>query len=234
MLGSIIQPNYIPWIGYFEIIKYVDKFIFLDDVQYTKRDWRNRNYVKFENNKKVLTIPVKTKNKYDQKINETIIFDKEEFIKTHLKIFESYYGKSKYFYEIYNFLKKTYHKPKTDILSENTINITKDIAKYLGIETQFKNSSSLKIQNTSSERILEICKRENISNYLTGKKALSYLNVKNFQKNNINIYIISYRKQKKYKQIQKDFIEKLSIVDLLFNCGQSSSEYLQDVKIKKI
>jgi len=230
----VTQPNYIPWKGYFDLIAKVDKFVVLDDVQYTKRDWRNRNYVRFKNNKKVLTIPVKTKKKYYQKINETIIFDKEEFIKTHLRIFEDYYSKSKYFYEIYNFLKKTYYKSKTDILSDNTINITKDIAKYLGIEAQFKNSSSLKIQNTSSERILEICKRENISNYLTGKKALSYLNLKSFQKNNINIYIISYQKQKKYKQIQRDFIEKLSIVDLLFNCGQSSSEYLQDVKIEKI
>lgn len=102
---TILQPNYIPWIGYFEIIKSSDIFIFLDDVQYTKRDWRNRNFINVNNKKYLLTIPVNTKGKFYQKINEVKLTD-QKFKEKHLEIIRQNYKKTKYFDDFFIFSTK--------------------------------------------------------------------------------------------------------------------------------
>ena len=119
---AIIQPNYIPWIGYFEIINQVDEFIFLDDVQFTKRDWRNRNYINSNQGKILLSIPVITKNKYLQKIFETECIN-NDWKKNHLEIIKNSYKNYPNFEQIYEILNKSFYKTNSTYLLTNLYNI---------------------------------------------------------------------------------------------------------------
>ena len=100
---AILQPNYIPWKGYFDLIAYVDHFVILDDVQFTKRDWRNRNLIKTSQGTQWITVPVISKGKYDQKINEVLI-DGNSWRQEHLNSFKANYSRAKYFDQIYQLL----------------------------------------------------------------------------------------------------------------------------------
>ena len=226
----ILQPNYIPWIGYFEIIKSSDIFIFLDDVQYTKRDWRNRNFININNKKYLLTIPVNTKGKFHQKINEVKLAN-QKFKEKHLEIIRQNYKKTRYFDEFFYILNKTYNKYSEDYLSEFNINLIKVISNYLKIETKFMKSSDFKIELKSNEKLIELCKKVNCKIYLSGIKARNYLNEKKFIEANIKLKIVKYKQQKIYKNQINKFIPKLSIIDLIFNEGPNSINYLQDLEL---
>ena len=226
----ILQPNYIPWIGYFELIKFSNAFIFLDDVQYTKRDWRNRNYINLNNKKYLLSIPVITKGRFNQKINEVKFFS-QNFKENHLKLIKYAYFKSKYFDEIYPILINAYNKDDNNLLSNFNINLIKVFSKYLKLNTNFFKSSDFKINSSSNKKLVEICKVINADIYLSGKKALNYLDESAFNQAKIKLKIVDYKNQKNYSNPKKNFIEKLSLIDLMFNQGSNSLNYLQDLNL---
>ena len=233
--AAIIQPNFFPWVGYFEIIKFVDIFLILDDVQYTKRDWRNRNFINNNGTKLSITVPVQTKNKYSQKINETKISGnswKNEIIK---KIYHSY-KKTKHFEKVFNLI--------NSILDENEKYLHKvscssifEVAKYLEIRKDFFPTSHIGIdsKNEKNNRIIKICKKMGITNYITGPSALKYLKTEMFKKEKIVLEVIEYKKQINYiNNNNYSFLERLSIIDLLFHKGKQSKNFLQELDFRTI
>jgi hypothetical protein len=219
---SIIQPNYIPWIGYFDIISKVDEFVFLDDVQFTKRDWRNRNYINSDTGKKLISIPVNSKGKFTQKIYETNCID-DKWKDNHLRQIKDSYRLYPNFKMIYNFLTECFYKSDSLNLLENLYNINLALIDFLKIKTKIHYSKNFSIKTNKQDKIIKICKQIGASIYLTGPLALNYLETKLFEKENISVEFINYKKYNYEIQNKKHkFIENLSIVDLLMNEGSNS------------
>ena len=233
--GACIQPNFFPWIGYYEIIKFVDVFLVLDDVQYTKRDWRNRNYINFNGKKTIITIPVESKSKIFQKINQTKIYGKEWY-DNFFKTIKYSYGKTTYYDLILPLLKSIIRKEEI-YLSKLTISSLTETMKFLELKNNILLTSNSKINPDleKNQRIIELCKRFKITNYLTGSNASNYLKPAMFKDNNISLEIVEYPKQINYLQNNKRlFLNNLSIIDLLFNKGKQSKNFLQDLNLRTI
>lgn len=219
---AIIQPNYIPWVGYFDVISKVDEFVFLDDVQFTKRDWRNRNYINSDVGKKLISIPVYSKGKFTQKIYETNCID-NKWKDNHLRQIKDSYRLYPNFNLIYNFLTECFYKSDSLNLLENLYNINLAIIDFLKIKTKIHYSKNFSIKTNKQDKIIKICKQIGASIYLTGPLALNYLETKLFEKENISVEFINYKKYNYEIQNKKHkFIENLSIVDLLMNEGSNS------------
>jgi hypothetical protein len=224
---GISQPTFLPWSGYLALIDYVDEFIFLDDVQFEKRSWHQRNYIKLQNKKFLLTVPVFSKNNRFQKISETNINYKINYVKKHIDTITHAYSKSEYF--------KKYSKDIFNIYDQNEeyiVNLNLKLIKYfcdiLEIKTKIDFSSNLETNNKNENLIVEICKKKKCIDYISTIGAKKYLkNEKLFLDNNIklNFYKFNY---KEYNQIGKNFIENLSFLDLFFNLGTDSINYLRE------
>jgi hypothetical protein len=226
---AITQSNYIPWKGYFDLLASVDEIILYDDVQFTKRDWRNRNQIKTPNGKLWLTVPVKTKNNYYQKINETLIDNETKWAQSHWKTIFLNYSKAPYFKEIESWLKPIYIDLNIDNLSLLNQCLIKAVCKYLKIETKILSSSEFIINGNKSEKLLNICKAREANEYISGPAAKNYLDLDIFIAQNIKVTWFNYSNYHKYPQLWNDFYHDVSILDLLFNCGPDSYIYMKYV-----
>lgn len=224
---AIIQSNYIPWKGYFNIIKDVDEFVLLDDVQFTRRDWRNRNIIKTQYGLKWLTIPVDVKGRFESKINEVETFGTEWRTQHWNQLSEAY--KEAPFFDFY----KTIFQPLflNDAESRLSIINYKFITKIndlLGIETPIKWSSDFEVPNDKTSRLVNICKCLNADIYVSGPAAQAYLNEDEFNKNNIKVKWANYQDFIEYPQLYPPFTHGVTILDLLFNQGERAKDFLKD------
>jgi hypothetical protein len=229
---GILQPGYLPWLGFFDQLYQCDIFVFLDDVQYTKHDWRNRNRIKIPEGILWLSIPVLTKGKLDQKISDARIDKKRLWQKKHLKRFESFYKKAKYFDEIIDLMYDIYHKEYTFLIDVDMDFILK-VHRYLSIKTEILFSSEIQITGIKDEKVLSICQYLNATHYLSGDAARDYLREDIFSSEGIIVEWQNYR-HPYYDQLWKKeqgFISHLSIIDLLFNHGTDSLEILTGEKV---
>ncbi len=217
----ITQSNYIPWKGYFDAINQSDVFVIYDDMQFTKRDWRNRNTIKTANGIKWLTIPVEVKGKYFQKINETKIADKNWNI-DHWNVIKQSYLKSKNFKEYKDFFEDLYLKTTETYLTEVNFKFITAICDLLKIETKFHFSSEFELKEERSERLLDICLQLNATNYLSGPAAKNYMNEKIFEEAGVEINYFDYSNFPTYKQLYEPFDHNVSILDLLFCEGKNA------------
>lgn len=223
---AILQSNYIPWKGYFDMINMVDEFVLYDDAQYTKRDWRNRNLIKTNQGPKWLTIPVEVKHKYKQTIKETQVSG-NLWIDKHLKILKHNYSGTKFYTEISEWIFPLYRQCEKELfLSEINLIFIRSINTFFGIKTKISSSSDYKLEGNKSEKIMNICIQAGANEYLTGPAAKSYLEPDTFKREGINLIWMDYSGYKEYPQQYPPFIHELSIVDLMFNNGNSSSDFL--------
>lgn len=223
---AISQPTFLPWQGYIALVNYADELVILDDVQFEKRSWQQRNNIKQNDEKLLLTVPVKSKGKYNQKINEVFIDYKNDFIDKHLKSIFLSYKKSKFFDLYFKKIEKIYQK-KSQKLSEINIEFINFFLNEMEIHTKISLSSSLDLIEKKHLLIKKICEIKNCSNYITSQGSKTYM--KNLKKDEINFEINYYNfKNLTYNQIGKDFISHLSSLDLLFNLGKNSKKYLED------
>ena len=223
---GISQPTFLPWQGYLALINHVDEFIILDDVQFDKRSWQQRNIIKQNDNKLLLTIPVKSKGKYDQKINEVFIDYGSDFIDKHLKSIFLSYKKSNHFSLYFKKIEEIYKK-KFEKLSEINIEFIFFFLKEMNINTKISLSSNLNLKEKKHNLIKRICEIKNCSNFVSTRGSEIYL--KDLAKDKINFEIVYYDfKNFDYKQIGSKFISNLSSLDLLFNLGKNSKEYLEN------
>ena len=221
---AIVQSNYIPWRGYFDMMNYVDEFIIFDDMQYTKRDWRNRNMIKASHGPIWLSIPVKVKGKFSQKIRETALLS-DNWTVQHWKAIELNYKKAAYFEEISTLLKPIYSKKYSTITDVN-LSFIKAINDYLGIKTKISYSWSYFLEEERSTRLASLVEQTNGTHYVTGPAAKNYLNLEPFKARNISVEWFSYEGYEEYAQLWGEFNGAVSIIDLLFNHGKNSKSYI--------
>ncbi len=223
---AILQSNYIPWKGYFDLINMVDEFILYDEMQYTKRDWRNRNKIKTAQGVKWLSIPVKVKGKYYQKISETTISDEEWGVK-HWNSIRQSYSQSQYFEDYKELFEVLYLNCSEKHLSKINYKFILLINDILGIKTRIRQSSEFDLVAGKTERIIGICKDCNANIYLSGSSAKSYFNEELAKEANVKIEWINYNNYPKYTQLNPPFEHAVSIIDLIFNEGISAIKFMK-------
>jgi len=219
MKVAIHQPQYLPWPGYFNKILQADIFVFLDDVQYKKNEWQNRNRIKSATGELWLTVPVH--HRFGQKINEVEIDNKIFWQKDHLKTISVCYRKAKYFDKFFPYIEKLLSK-KYKMLVEVNIESINIILSYLGINKKIVLSSELKVEGEKTKRLVNICKKLGCDIYISGSGAKEYLVVEEFKKNNINVLFQEYTTPE-YPQLFGKFIPNLSIIDMIFNVGKEET-----------
>jgi hypothetical protein len=222
---AIVQSNYIPWKGYFDLISQVDEFILYDDVQYTRRDWRNRNLIKTDHGLKWLTIPVLVRGLYYQKIKDVVISD-PGWGKEHWSTIQQYYGRAPYFRQYREAFEQLYCASDEMRLSQVNYQFLAAICSMLGITTPLSWSMSYELPEGKTERLVDLCRQVGASTYLSGPAAQVYLDVAQFEAVGIEVKFASYNHYPEYSQLYPPFEHRVSILDLLFNTGPAAREYL--------
>ena len=223
---AISQSNYIPWKGYFDLINSADEFILYDDMQFTRRDWRNRNRIKTPTGMNWLTIPVENKGKYLQKINETIISE-EKWAKKHWLAIKQNYIKAPYFKEYENIFESFYLNCEEKMLSKINYQLILLICDILEIRTKIKWSTEYNLIGDKTEKLINICKQSKAEVYVSGPSARDYFNMDVANNNNINVEWMSYEGYPEYSQLYQPFVHEVTILDLIFNAGPSSKLFLK-------
>lgn len=223
---AIVQSNYIPWKGYFDMIHLSDEFIFLDDVQYTRRDWRNRNLIKTPQGLYWLTIPVVVKGNYLVKIRDIKIAD-AQWPQKHWGILKNNYVKAAHFKECSPIIEELYLNCREEYLSEINYRFITAICKILKIETKISRSSDYDLTEGKTERLLALCEAAGAKVYLSGPAAKDYLDEELFHQKNIEVEWMDYSAYPAYRQLFPPFEHGVSILDLLFNEGEKATEFMK-------
>jgi hypothetical protein len=227
---AIIQSNYIPWKGYFDIINRVDEFILLDDVQYTRRDWRNRNLIKTSNGLQWLTIPVNVKDNYLAKINEVTIADKHWPLE-HWTSIRQNYSKAPYFKQYKDQLEEVYRQTTEENLSRVNYRFITAITQLLGIATKISFSTDYGAAEGKNERLVELCKKAGATRYISGPAAKGYLQEEIFNRQQIQVSWMDYSGYKPYQQLYPPFEHGVTILDLIFNEGPAARDFMKSFKL---
>jgi len=223
----ITQSNYIPWKGYFDGMNMVDELIIYDDMQYTKRDWRNRNMIKTKDGLKWLSIPVEVKGKFFQKINETKVSE-NNWAKSHWMTIIHNYSKAPYFNLYKDFFKNLYKEAANEeYLSKVNYIFLKGICELLDIKIKISWSSDFVLAEGKTERLVDLCKQVGATDYYSGPAAKGYMDESLFEKENINVHYFDYSNYPEYQQQFDAFQHNVTILDLLFNTGQDAKKYMK-------
>lgn len=224
MKVAIIQSNYLPWKGYFDIINSVDLFMFYDDVQYTWRDWRNRNLVKMSQKLKWLTVPVGSRT--DRLICEVSI-DDSSWQKKHYRLVNDCYAKARYFADFKPFLEEVYlQRTWANLSALNQFLIRKIASEFLGIKTSFADSREYAVTGKGEERLVQLLKKVGATDYLSGPSARSYLREGTMVSNGIRLHWQGYEGYPEYEQFYPPFEHRVTILDLLFHTGPEAPNYI--------
>lgn len=227
MIVAIHQPQYLPWLGYFDKIDQADIFVLLDCVQYKKNEWQNRNRLKTPSGLSWITVPVLLSKGHTQLISEIQIDNTKTWQENHWKTFQSFYNKSPHFSEYKNFFEEIYNEKKYESLSTLNEDIIFYIVETLGIKTKIIRSSELgRIEGQKTELLINICSKLNATYYLSGAGAKVYLDTCQFKNTNIQLKFQEYS-HPEYSQLFGKFEPYLSVIDLLFNCGGVSLEIIR-------
>ncbi len=227
---AILQSNYIPWKGYFDLIAAVDEFILYDDMQYTRRDWRNRNKIKTPQGIQWLTVPVLVKGKYHQKIRDTEI-DGKEWAGSHWKTLTYTYRSAPYFGEIASWLEPLYLDREYSHISQLNRCLMEAVCRYLGIITTITHSWDYTLLEGKTERLADLCAQANGTEYISGPAAKDYIVENIFLDRGIKLTWFDYDNYPEYVQLWGEFVHGVSILDLLFNCGKQSPRYMKHVSL---
>ena len=225
---AILQSNYVPWKGYFDIIGNVDEFIVLDDVQFTKNDWRNRNLIKTRKGLEWLTIPVRQEF-LAQTIREIRIAD-SRWASRHFTTLSQAYSKCEFFLLYQERLKALYNEAATLLqLSDVNALFLKNLCSFIGIKSKISQSSDYELRGDRSSRLVSLCEQASANVYLSGPAAKSYLDVAAFQANGIEVRWMNYDDYPEYRQSFPPFAHGVSVLDLLFNTGPQCQKYMKSV-----
>lgn len=225
---AILQSNYIPWKGYFDMIAAVDEFILFDDMQYTRRDWRNRNQIKTPQGIQWLTVPVSVKGKYHQTIRETKI-DGTDWAEEHWRTLQQNYRRAPHFAEIAEWLEPLYLQESYTHLSQLNRSLIEAICRYLSIKTKVSNSWDYIFEDGKTERLVDLCVKAGGSEYISGPAARDYIDEGLFSASGVKLSWFDYAGYPEYHQMWGEFAHGVTILDLLFNCGRNAPRYMRYV-----
>ena len=223
MIVSIHQPQYLPWLGYFDKISKSDVFVLLDNVQFKKNEWQNRNRIKTARGWQWLTVPVI--HKFSQKIYEVKINNTVHWGKKHLNTLVTNYSKAAFFRQHIAFFEQAFVREWRCLVDLN-IHFIRYLADGLGLsEKRLVRASAYDLREDATERLIDICQQLQGDVYLSGRDGAKYLNTALFEKEGIQVVFQDYH-HPQYPQLYGAFEPSLSAVDLLFNCGSESRSVL--------
>ena len=221
---AILQSSYIPWRGYFDIIHDVDEFIFLDNVQFTSRDWRSRNRIKTAHGLLWLTVPVGSDR--NRRICDVMIQD-SSWQEKHWKSISHSYSKAKYFDSYRSFFEDLYLAKRWNNLSEMNQEMTKRIAtELLGLNPIFSDSRNYPSDGAKLELILDIATKAGATTYVSGPSARDYIDPDRFRDAGILLEYKSYEGYPEYQQPHPPFEGAVSILDVIFNTGPEAAKHV--------
>jgi hypothetical protein len=222
---AILQSNYIPWKGYFDLIRSVDEFVILDEVQFTQQDWRNRNLIKTQQGVQWITIPVKTKSKI--KISEVEVSQPGWHIR-HWKSISQNLRRAAHFERYEAELHEAYLAAgEMPFLSQVNLSFLRLINRWLGIQTKISNSSDYPAPNERTERLVSICQMTDATEYLSGPAAKDYLEQDLFNQAGIAVRWFDYEGYPEYPQLYGTFEHRVTALDLVLNTGPDAPRYLE-------
>lgn len=225
--AAILQSSYIPWKGFFDLINDVDDFVLFDDVQYTRRDWRNRNRIKTSQGTRWLTIPVDAKGNYLEKIKEMRVAN-NSWAREHYLTISHAYARAPHLKAYKDWLHELYDAAeKLSFLSEINHLFIQSICRLLSIDTTISWSSDYKIEDGKSERLLSICQQVGARTYVSGPSAKSYLQEPLFEEQGVNVNWFEYEGYQEYDQLHPPFDHHVSIIDLILQVGQEAPKYMK-------
>jgi hypothetical protein len=223
---AIVQSNYIPWKGYFDLIRLADHFILYDDVQYTRRDWRNRNRIKTPEGLLWLTIPVQVKGRYEQLIKDTAISD-PAWNRRHWKTIAHAYARARCFQAYRPWLEDLYLGCEERLLSRINYRFLRAVCDLLSIDTTLSWSMDYGLEGREkTERLISLCKRVGATEYISGPAARVYLDETLFAQEGIMVRWMDYSGYPVYTQLYPPFEHHVSIIDLILNEGPDAATYL--------
>ena len=224
---AIDQSNYIPWKGYFDMINMVDEFILYDDMQYTRRDWRNRNRIVTPSGTRWLTIPVDVKGKYYQKIKDTKVSD-PEWARRHWRSLQENYARAPYFRQYADRIHAVYERVAGEpYLSRINHAFLTEICDILGIRTKISWSMDYELCEGKTERLAKLVKDAGGDHYLSGPRAKDYIEADVFEREHIGLEWMDYSGYPEYRQVCGDFDPAVTILDLIFNTGEDAPSYMK-------
>lgn len=232
MILTAQQPAYLPWLGLFHKIALSDVYVSLDSVQFEKNSFSNRNKIKTANGPVWLTVPVSLKGHTGNTIRETEIDNSKNWQKKHFTSIYLNYKKAPFFNKYADFFEDTYIKKEWHVISELNDYMLRWFLEQLGIKIQFHQSSKLNLKGHKTELVLNMCKKLGAEIYLFGILGKDYVKEEEFIRENIRIWFQDYE-HPVYPQLYGDFLSNMSIIDLLFNCGNKSLEILMSGNITK-
>lgn len=237
---SVMQPTYLPWMGYFDLIAQADKFVFLDDVKLEKCSWQVRNRIKGANGEIMLTCPVSTpKGRMEAKISETYFASTNPWRKKHLKAIHSNYRKAPFFDYVYAFLEPFYLDEAIQNLSQFNTKLIVGICNQLTINTPIYYASQLPLENTfKDKKLVRLCQLLDCDEYYSPMGAKAYIEANTpggeLVKNGISVFYQNFN-HPKYPQLFGDFMSHLCVLDVLFNVGfDESAELIKIAHQQKI
>ena len=219
MIVAIQQPEHLPWLGFFDKMRRCDKYIFLDNVQFKKRYFENRNKIRTQDGWQWVTVPVISKGRYTQKINEVMIDHSKSWQRNYLGRIQASYAKAPYFNDFFSSLEEIFSKNCERLLTLNLklINMLRNCFK---VDTPcFMASDLVQSGYSGSDLILQLCLKCGADEYLSGPDGKNYLRLDQFQENGIEVIYHTYN-HLKYPQLHgENFIPHMSAVDYVFNHG---------------
>jgi hypothetical protein len=225
---AVLQPGYLPWIGFFDQMLRCDVFVVYDDVQYDKHGWRNRNRIKALDGPRWLTVPVRTRGLQKPTILDVEIDNTHPWVRKHIGSLKQFYSKASFLDFYLPRLEEHLNRP-WNLLIDLNLAIVSVLAAWLDIERTLVRSSALKIKGEQSERLLNLCLHFGAERYLSGDAAKSYLDGDLFARHGIQVEWQNYR-HPIYPQQHGAFVSHLSVIDLLLNCGSESADIIRSAK----
>ncbi|CAI8414198.1 MAG: Uncharacterised protein [Gammaproteobacteria bacterium] len=223
---AIMQPTYLPWSGYFGLMQSVDVFILLDSVQFARRSWQQRNQIKTANGAQWLSVPVQSKGKRSQPIFEVKLDKSSRFSITHRRCIEMNYAKTPYFRQYADTILPLLDN-SSPLLADLTIDLILQLKTQLDISTFVMRSSELDGSGLKADLLASLCVQVGATSYVSPPGSKSYLDESDIFEN-IGVPVHYYKfKHPEYSQPFGEFIPNMSIIDMLFNCGERSSDLLQ-------
>jgi len=227
---AILQSNYIPWKGYFDLIRRVDEFILYDDAQYTRRDWRNRNKIKTSAGARWLTIPVEVAGRYRQAIRETAVAD-PAWAANHWNAITHSYARAPYFSLYRKRIEELYRSCTEQMLSQVNRRFLDALCEMLGIQTRISSSAEYRLVEGKTERLVEICRQVGATRYVSGPAARAYIDESQFAAAGLQLSWMDYSGYPEYRQLHPPFDHAVSVIDLLFNEGPNAPSFMTPLGI---
>jgi hypothetical protein len=229
MKVAIMQPYFFPYIGYFQLINSVNKFIIYDNIQYTKKGWINRNRILVNKKDQLITLPIKKDSDYlnvvERELSESWEIDKNKM----LNVIKASYNKAPYFQDTFELISKCLNNPETNLFKFIYDSIV-SINNYLEIKTPIIISSTIDVDHTlkSQDKVLSLCKKQKADIYINSIGGVELYDKETFRNNSIKLNFIKSNPIQ-YKQFNNEFISWLSIIDMMmFNSKQQIKEYLNN------